>query len=290
MSMIWCRRNINPLLRHWSYVSFALGTKPSFWWFLNPSNAWHVQIRYPDIENGVSKNLLRVGARPPAGCKGLHIFNTLRPRQNGRHFADDTFKCIFLNENVEISIKISLKFVPKGPINNIPSLVQVMAWRRPGDKPLTEPMVVKSLTHICVTRPQWVKRIMAVEDFKYIFVDLKSRASHHCNNCNDVIMGAVASQITSVSVIYSTVYSGGDQRKHQSSALLAFVRGIHRWPVNSPHKGPVTRKTFPFDDVVMIGWWLPSRYLTSLSSKSLWFLSRLLCMEWCETRMCNTPG
>ena len=65
------------------------------------------------------------------------LLNTLGPRQNGRHFADDTFKRIFLNENVEISIKISLKFVPKGPINNIPALVQVMAWRRPGDKPLT---------------------------------------------------------------------------------------------------------------------------------------------------------
>ena len=64
-------------------------------------------------------------------------------------------------------------------------------------------------------------------------------------------MGAMASQITSLTVVYSTVYSGGDQRKHQSSASLAFVRGIHRWPVNSPHKGPVTRKMFPFDDVIM---------------------------------------
>ena len=68
--------------------------------------------------------------------------NTLRPRQYGRHFADDIFKCIFLNENIWISIKISLKFVPKGPINNIPALVQIMAWRRPGDKPLSEPMMV----------------------------------------------------------------------------------------------------------------------------------------------------
>ena len=64
-------------------------------------------------------------------------FNTLRPRQNGCHFADDTFKRIFLNENVRISIKISLKFVPKVPINNILSLVQIMAWRWPGDKPLS---------------------------------------------------------------------------------------------------------------------------------------------------------
>ena len=83
--------------------------------------------------------------------------NTLRPRQDGRHFPDNIFKCIFLNENVWISIKSSLKFVPKGPINNIPALVQIMAWRWPGDRLLSEPMVVKLLTHICVTRPQWVK-------------------------------------------------------------------------------------------------------------------------------------
>ena len=83
-------------------------------------------------------------------------FNTMRPRQNGWHFPDDILKCIFLNENIWILIKISLKFVPKGPINYIPALVQIMAWRRPGDKPLSEPMMVSLLTHICVTRPQWV--------------------------------------------------------------------------------------------------------------------------------------
>ena len=68
---------------------------------------------------------------------------------------------------------------------------------------------------------------------------------------NDAIMGAMASQITSLPSVYSTVYSGADQRKHQSSASLAFVRGIHRRPVNSPQKGPVTRKMFLFDDVIM---------------------------------------
>ena len=87
---------------------------------------------------------------------GYLCINTLRPRQNGRHFADDIFKCIFLNENVSIAIKIPLKFVPKGPINNIPALVQIMAWRRSCDKPLSEPMMVSLPTHICVTRPQWV--------------------------------------------------------------------------------------------------------------------------------------
>ena len=63
-------------------------------------------------------------------------FNTLRPRQNGRHFPDDIFKCIFLNENVWISLKISLESIPMDRINNIAALVQIMAWRRPGDKTL----------------------------------------------------------------------------------------------------------------------------------------------------------
>ena len=69
---------------------------------------------------------------------------------------------------------------------------------------------------------------------------------------SDFMMGAITSQITSLTIVYSTVYSGTDQWQHQSSASLAFVRGIHRWPVNSPHKWPVTRKIFPFDDVIML--------------------------------------
>ena len=64
-------------------------------------------------------------------------------------------------------------------------------------------------------------------------------------------MSAMAYLITSLTSVYSTVYSCAEQRKHQSSASLAFVWGIHRWPVNSPHKGPVTRKMFTFDDVMM---------------------------------------
>ena len=86
-----------------------------------------------------------------------HTINTLRPRQNGRHFPDDIFKCIFLNENVWILIKISLKFVPNGIINKTPASVQIMAWRRTGDKPLSEPMLVSLPTHLCVTQPQWVE-------------------------------------------------------------------------------------------------------------------------------------
>ena len=76
---------------------------------------------------------------------------------------------------------------------------------------------------------------------------IPSRLVHY----SDVIMGVMASQITGLTSVYSNVYSGADQRKHQSSASLAFVRGIHWWPVNSPHKWPVTRKMFPFDDVIM---------------------------------------
>ena len=92
---------------------------------------------------------------------------------------------------------------------------------------------------------------------------------------SDVIMRAMASQITSLPIVYSTVYSSVDQRKQKSSALLAFVRGIHRWPVNSPHKRPVTRKRFPFDDVIMsiviqIWWKFYSTLIQLVMKWSLW--------------------
>ena len=84
-------------------------------------------------------------------------------------------------------------------------------------------------------------------------------------------MGVMASQITSLTIVHSVVYSGADQRKHQSSASLAFVRGIHWWPVNSPHKWPVTRKMFPFYDVIM---WIPcSRFaITGPQDDIVWCL------------------
>ena len=124
--------------------------------------------------------------------------NTLRPRQNGRHFPDDIYKCIFLNENVWISIKISLQFVPMGPINNIPALVQIMAWRRSGDKPLSEPMMVRLLTHICATQPQWVKSAWYEVSFESIFWESNVSASFcllqlHC--C--IIMCSISSSTPS---------------------------------------------------------------------------------------------
>ena len=134
------------------------------------------------------------------------MVNTLRPRQNGRHFADDIFKRIFFNENVWIPIQISLKFVPKGPINNIPALDRIMAWPRPGDKPLSEPMMARLPTHICVTRPQWV-------------------------NCSQNIHITVTSQWapwclkSPASWLFAQPRT--HQRKHQSSMSLAFVS--HRW-------------------------------------------------------------
>ena len=90
------------------------------------------------------------------GCCVISFQISFRPRQNGRHFADDIFKYICWNENVRISIE----FVPQGQINNIPAWAQKITWRRSGDKPLSEPMMVSSLTHICVTGPQWVKQVL----------------------------------------------------------------------------------------------------------------------------------
>ena len=101
---------------------------------------------------------------------------------------------------------------------------------------------------------------------------------------NDVIMSAMASQITILTTVYSTVYSGADQRKYQSSASLALVMGIHWWPVNSPHKGPVTWKMFPFDDVIIYYWvlaWIGEQmclmiymwYIISTVSEDIWPVS-----------------
>ena len=89
------------------------------------------------------------------------------------------------------------------------------------------------------------------KDILHIYDNMGTFFANLQPHYNNVIMSSMASQITSLTIVYSTVYSSGDQRRHQSSASLDFVWGIHRWPVNSPHKGPVTRKMFPFDDVIM---------------------------------------
>ena len=88
----------------------------------------------------------------------------------------------------------------------------------------------------------------------YIFLTCRvcSMKYEYFIHYSDITMGGIVSQITSLAIVYSTVYSGVDQGKHQSSASLAFVWGIHRWPVNSPHKRPVMRRMFPFDDVIIL--------------------------------------
>ena len=104
-----------------------------------------------------------------AMCTPRYTVNTLRPRQDGCHFPDDIFRCIFLNENVWISLKISLKFIPQVSMNNIPALFQIMDGRRSSDKPLSEMMMVILLTHICVTRPQWVNMVRALLCFVVVW-------------------------------------------------------------------------------------------------------------------------
>ena len=118
------------------------------------------------------------------------IIITLRPRRNGQHFADDIFKRIFFNENVWISLKISLTFVLKVRINNIPALGEIMTWRRPGDKPLSEPVLVSLLTHICVIRPQWVMGILnQCDPYRPLLTRQGpfSRRTAHCNKLRNEI-------------------------------------------------------------------------------------------------------
>ena len=147
----------------WSSSYDVIYNRPAYayWWLGAKQGTFHYMWVYGDIDFTnicvTRPRWIKTGVKwkPHSSALLNHTFNTLRPRRN-EHFADDIFKRIFFNENVWITIKISLKFVAKGPINNIPALVQIMAWRRPGDKPSSEPVMVSLLTHICVARPQWV--------------------------------------------------------------------------------------------------------------------------------------
>ena len=119
------------------------------------------------------------------------IINTLRSGQNGLYFPDDILKCIFMNDNVWISLNFSLKFVPRVSIDNTPALVQIMAWRRPGDKPLSEPMMISLLTYICVAGPQWVliryNTYMSTEQIVYV-----------CMSClSEIVVPTIRAVVTS---------------------------------------------------------------------------------------------
>ena len=164
-------------------------------------------------------------------------------------------------------------------------LVQMMVYCPTGDKSFTlKQWRPDSMMYICTVRPQWVKRLksyscksiavwkLGIRHWKPKVVNVAIKLLswqlsvlnevgvyisnftdrsewHWFIHYRDVIMSAMASRITGVAMVCSTVCS--DQRNYQSSAFLAFVRRIHRWPVNSLHKGPVTRKMFPFDDAIM---------------------------------------
>ena len=119
---------------------------------------------------------------------------------------------------------------------------------------------IKNKLKLRISGPQWAK---SAGDWWIYQSEHVALAQIHYG---DVIMGAIASQITSILIVYSTVYSDADQRNHQSSASLAFVRGIHWGPMNSPQKWPATRKMFPFDDVIMSGFsYDQHQYLTMVN-------------------------
>ena len=146
------------------------------------------------------------------------------PVLNGRHFADDFFRCILVNEKFCNLIKISLKSVPQGLVDNNQALIHIMTWCRPGDKPLSDPR----LTWLADAYMRHQGKIGST--IMYTRVGRSTTRWFLCywRHYDDVIMTTLASQITSLAIVYSIVYSDADQRKHQSSVSLAFVWGIHR--------------------------------------------------------------
>ena len=127
--------------------------------------------------------------------------------------------------------------------------MRILDWRRSRDRPLFEAM--KGPGHWRTYAPFSLNESTVIL-LLYLIALYSQTTEQLCDlHYDDVIMTMLACQITSLTVVYSIVYSGVNQRKHQSSASLAFVREIHRGPVNVPHKWPVTRKMFPFDDVIM---------------------------------------
>ena len=185
--------------------------------------AWYtiMTFRTQDIDTNFALSCFAVVLLIALHISRDHFINTLRPRQNGRHFADDIFKCIFVNENVWIRIKISLKFVHQGQIDNIPSLVQIMAWRRPGDKPLSEPMIVSLLTHICLTR-------------HFLWTDFCTRCEYYIKPDYNKYSGGTISYFRLSHSAWNT--NGNRELKHIDDMTrrhfphhLFFVSGIHGW-------------------------------------------------------------
>ena len=142
---------------NWSLIPEVLLTICHHRWWLSTGYATgsYLNQRWPWSMAPLGHNwVLSSWVRPYQGC---NCFNTLRPWQNGRHFPDDIFQCIFLNEK----FRFHRNLFQKAPINNILSLVQIMAWCHPSDKPWSQPMTVNFLTHICIIRPQWVNGVIS---------------------------------------------------------------------------------------------------------------------------------
>ena len=183
-SSIWeqCSALSDAYMRRWtgsSLVQIMACSAPSHYlnqcwnivnWTFRNKLQWNLGLN--ELSNSTTINGWIVIVHPPLNINGC---STLKPRQNGCHSTDDTFKRILLNENVRILLKISLKFVTSGPINNIPALVQVMVWRWTGDKPLSEPMMVSLLTHICLNELSKLQLNLSLCDW------LHTTENHSCN-------------------------------------------------------------------------------------------------------------
>ena len=188
------------------------------------------------------------------------------------------------------------------------TLVQVVAWYSQAASHYLNHCWPRSMLSYGITRPQCVKQISVtcrswiinwISEIYFTHIYIYIHTLHHDMEYNtytvvmyihysDVIMIMLVSQITSLVIVYSTVYSGTDQRKHQSSASLAFVRGIHQWLVNSSHKGPVTLKMFPFDDAIMNVYttWLCSHWILCTGAKLMkiveWKLPSMTPFQFCR--------
>ena len=160
----------------------------------------------------------------------------------------NTIIIIFIQKHINLTTFFDFGWPRSRALRYVREFTLVTKWRNSPEW---------HICNICQTRDDFYSIFTCLMWF-LIHVNLKINHIHY----NDVIMSTMASLITSVSIVYPTLYSAADQRKYQSSVLLAFVRGIHRRPVNSPHKGSVTRKMFPFDDVIMLWRWV-HMFLTS---------------------------
>ena len=186
---------------------------------------------------------------------GHILHNTSRTRQNGHHFADDIFKCMFLNDNAWIPIEISLKFVPQGPINNIPALYQIMAWRRPGDKPLSGPMMVRLPTHICVTRPQWdSKRVVSTQQFFIIHL-----SSIQCNPVGKALSYRLRNVSLTLESVFKSLANKDVMSFELSTKMTPGLKGLFRYFVKLFHKA-MNKIVFELQSILFHTWYCVKQY------------------------------